>query len=251
MARRHNIDLRRKRIRHYTARRRRRSPLRRAFLFWWSAGLLTGIILLFLAKLTLYSLLSPIGRRPVAEYQVPPPGLRLLSIPAEVVEERLRMGKVRRAAIAMQDDEIGISLALKLPEPAPLKVSPLPPLALPDHATRPETTITYHYLPPLTEPVAAVPTVHTMVRPSRALTEAGLTFKEKLPSPPPGVVSGRADFRLKANDDGRIEFALRTAPKGEETAWLRTLRTFLISGTTEGATEGTITLYWTNEEAHK
>ena len=50
MARRQNIERRRKQIRHYQARRRRRSPVWRAFLFWWAPALVCGLALAGMAS---------------------------------------------------------------------------------------------------------------------------------------------------------------------------------------------------------
>ena len=53
MARNLNIERRRKLIRHYQAMRRRRSPVRRAFTYWWGSALLSMLTLGVLALLVL------------------------------------------------------------------------------------------------------------------------------------------------------------------------------------------------------
>ncbi len=250
MARRLNIDLRRKRIRHYHARRRRRSPIRRAFTFWWSTGLLVGVTLLFLAKLTLNFTFDTLGQRNAADYQLPRPSLRLVHASMQEVEDRLRMGNARRSAIAMQDSEIGISLETKLPTPPPFSGTPLPPLE--GYAAGPGTTTLpdFRYLPPLTTSSPKAASCLTSVRLTDTLEGAGFTFEAQLPSPPPGEPAGRADFWVTLNEEGRVITVLRLAPTGEETAWLRTLRVFITGGKALRAAHGPLTLYWTTEESH-
>ena len=132
MARNLNIERRRKLIRHYQAMRRRRSPVRRAFTYWWGSALLSMLTLGVLALLVLgpwkHLHQGPAQR---ACWSLPEPGLTLRRASAREVAELRRQGAARRAAMALSDREVGISLAGKLPEPKRLGGNPLPELTLP------------------------------------------------------------------------------------------------------------------------
>ncbi len=251
MARQLNIDLRRKRIRHYHARRRRRSPLWRAFTFWWSAGLVIGLTWLILAKLTLNFFLDDYGERELASYQLPQPSLRLIHVSAQEIEERLRMGNARRSAIAMQDSEIGISLETRLPEPPPPEQRPLVPLSGQTVTMASQAELQFNYLPPLAQTQEPAATRQTFLRLPQQLTAVNFGFAEALPPAPEGTPAGRADFWVKLNEEGRVTSVLRLAPNGEESAWLKSLRLFIAKGKADGTGYGILTLYWTNEETRK
>ena len=114
MARRQNIERRRKQIRHYQARRRRRSPVWRAFLFWWAPALVCGLALAGMASTAVGFLAFRPGGGDPARYALPPARLGLAQATAGEVGELLRMGNARRLVGALGDADIGISLDLPL-----------------------------------------------------------------------------------------------------------------------------------------
>ena len=97
MARRLNIERRRKRIRHYRAQRRRRSPAWRALLFWWAPALIVAVAALALAQAVAAFVGRP-GAGPAARYALPRPSLGLVAATAAQAEELRRLGNVRRLA---------------------------------------------------------------------------------------------------------------------------------------------------------
>ena len=111
MSRRLNIERRRKRIRHYRAQRRRRSPAWRALLFWWAPALVCLLAGLALAQTVRAFLLRP-GEQLTATWTPPEarePGLGMVWATADEAEAlRRRLGNVRRRAGALMDADIGL-----------------------------------------------------------------------------------------------------------------------------------------------
>lgn len=245
MPRRLNIERRRKRIRHYTARRRRRSPVRRALAYWWGTVAIGAVAALMFGAMAFDFL----ARRPAR--QAPPrrrPGLCLVSATAEEVSGVVRTGNARRLATALSDREIGISLAPRLPEPTPRTPPPLPPL--------PETALAVHgegeegkLLPAFMDAAAGVaPMAGEPVRARSAATLAAAGFRvgawPALRTGPAGV----ARFWLSLDAEGRPETVLRLAPKGAENDWLRALRMALFAGRGKAGAQGIVTVTWNAKE---
>lgn len=241
MARRLNIERRRKRIRHYRAQRRRRSPAWRALLFWWAPALIVAVAALALAQAVAAFVGRP-GAGPAARYALPRPSLGLVAATAAQAEELRRLGNVRRLAGALGDADIGISLAPRLPEPDPLPLGPLGALPRPRAAGR---GVGAAALPPAAEALAAAPAPReARVRPSAALAEAG--FRARLPRP---EGRGRCVFWVELDAAGRVATAARFEPAGAETPALRQVRDALLAGRGRGAAQGFVTVAW--DEAGK
>lgn len=239
MARRQNIERRRKQIRHYQARRRRRSPVWRALLFWWAPALvfaMAGAALLL--AIVGFSLFRP-GVGAPGRYVLPQAGLHLVHATAAQVGEVLRMGNARRLLGALSDADIGISLKLPLPEPRAMAFAPLDPL--PPIDTRRHSPARTLPLPLAWEWKTDVARHdnHFEVRIADALEKAGFSAT---PKPPPG--RGKAVFWVGLDGKGCAETVLRLAPSGVETAPLRALRTALLAGRGQGAAQGTVTVIW-------
>lgn len=240
MARRQNIERRRKQIRHYQARRRRRSPVWRALLFWWAPALVCALAFAGLAALTVgFAAFRP-GVGDPARYGLPAAGLGLVRATAEEVGELLRMGNARRLVGALGDADIGISLDLPLPEPKALAVARLAPL--PEAGARLGAGARRPALPPLAEG-AAPERPSFAVRADAALEAAGFRMGAAAPEG-----RGKAVFWVRLGEDGRVASALRFAPSGAETAALRALRVAVGAGRGRGAAQGTVTVVWDNAE---
>ncbi len=248
MARRLNIERRRKRIRHYAARRRRRSPLRRAILFWWSSIVVLGVTLLFLAKLTVELAFYDVGKRPTEAYRLPPATLQLVYASQAEINERLRMGNARRIAVAMSDADIGLSLDVSLPEPSPLTTKALPPLTLNYNKQNAVALSSGELLPRAYTPEEAADAERIKVTVSDDLVKVKYALGT-LPECPKDEPAGRAVFWVRLDDNGRPETVLRVSPLGEETPWQRALRVHLGACTGTAWARGRITIYWTAEEA--
>lgn len=241
MARNLNIERRRKLIRHYQAMRRRRSPVRRAFTYWWASALLTAITcgVLALAVLGPWRRLQQGPSRP-EQWPLPAPGLTLRRASAQEVAKLQRQGNARRAAMALSDREVGISLAGKLPEPRPLGGKPLPELALSISVgaagIAPEDLLPSCYTPP-----AAVESRTVQV--AETLRLAGYAPHFPREAAPTG--RGQAIFQVSLDAQGRAETVLRLAPTGAETELLRTLRLALSAQRGScGPAEGLVICRW-------
>ena len=201
MSRRLNIERRRKRIRHYRAQRRRRSPAWRALLFWWAPALVC-----LLAGLALAQTVALFWGRPgflLDATWTPPemrePGLGMVWATADEAQAlRRRLGNVRRRAGALQDADIGISFAQEVPEPVRLDFEPLGPL--PQASIAQEAPTADLALPPAAESVAVAPRKPFGLRTTAegALREVGYVFDWK---PPAG--RGYADFLVTLGPEGR------------------------------------------------
>ncbi len=241
MARNLNIERRRKLIRHYQAMRRRRSPVRRAFTYWWASALLSVLTAggLALAILGPWCRLQQ-GPSPQARWKLPVPGLTLRLASEQAVAELRRQGAARRAAMALSDREVGISLAGKLPEPRPLGGKPLPELALSISVGTgegdPEALLPSCYTPPV-----AVESRTMQV--AEALRLAGYAPHFPREAAPTG--RGLAIFQVSLDAQGRAETVLRLAPAGAETQLLRALRLGLSAQQgTCGPAEGLVICRW-------
>ena len=245
MSRRLNIERRRKRIRHYRAQRRRRSPAWRALLFWWAPALVC-----LLAGLALAQTVALFWGRPgflLDAMWTPPemraPGLGMVWATADEAQAlRRRLGNVRRRAGALQDADIGISFAQGVPEPVRLDFEPLGPL--PQASIAQEAPTADLALPPAAESVAVAPRKPFGLRTTAegALREVGYVFDGR---PPAG--RGYADFLVTLGPEGRPETVARLAPKGPETAALRGLRRALEAGRGEGPAQGIVRVRWETE----
>lgn len=247
MARRLNIERRRKRVRQYTARRKQRSPVRRALTYWWGTGLvvlLTAAALGPLAAKVVAQTMTPVAPE---RYRLPPAGLTLVHVPTAALEKAIRLGTVRRQASALTDGDIGLSLATKAPEPAPLPTMPLPPLSL----AREEAQVA-------PSPVAFLPNADVsaaanapasgplMVRLDAPLEKVDFRL-QRVPEPStPG--RGSATFWVTLDAEGRVDTVLREWPKGEETPWLRELRVAIALGKGSGPANGRCAFIWESEE---
>lgn len=245
MARNLNIERRRKLIRHYQAMRRRRSPVRRAFTYWWGSALLSMLTLGVLALLVLgpwkHLHQGPAQR---ACWSLPEPGLTLRRASAREVAELRRQGAARRAAMALSDREVGISLADKLPEPKRLGGNPLPELTLSisvgASGVEPEALLPPCYTPPAT-------VENRTVQVEEALRQAG--YAPDFPRETAITGRGLAVFQITLDAQGRVETALRLKPAGEETASLRALRLGLSAQRGScGPAEGLVICRWQIEK---
>lgn len=247
MARNLNIERRRKLIRHYQAMRRRRSPVRRAFTYWWGTLLLSALTVGALAT-TVHGWCAE-GRVTRAEGAKPlrAPGLQLRLASATQVAELMRLGNARRSAMALSDREVGITLDGALPEPEPLGGKPLAPLVL-EVAIAGAQEAQATLLPPAyAGPEAASDARAEKARAfevtlDTALAEAGFPAPEA-----PALVEGpgRAVFQVALDGVGRPESVLRLAPAGEESADLRRLRLALSAQRgARGPAEGLVICRW-------
>ncbi len=247
MPRRLNIERRRKRIRHYTARRRRRSPVRRALTYWWGT-LAVGVPTALMRGGVAFGFAT---RRPfVVARPLPQAGLSLIVATEAEVSGIVRTGNARRLATALGDTDIGISLAPSLPEPAPIAPPPLPPPAgVPTREAGPgEAALAL--LPAFAEAAPAkagkAQGIGTQARIDAALAEVGFAVGGWPVSD--GQTTGSAWFWLELDAEGYPETVLRLSPTGAENHWLRQLRTALSAGRGNGGARGTVTVVWGPEE---
>lgn len=246
MSRRLNIERRRKRIRHYTAKRRRRSPVHRAILFWWGTVLLlTATAILFGLIFALRNLGRP-GEGAASRWLLPPAGLQLIYASEAEVAEALRMGNARRSARAMSDADIGISFAMRLPEPERLKLKPLPPLPESLRVLRPARPAAAN-LPPLAGTPAQPAGAETVtLRTERTLTEAG--YAPQIRQQPEKDERGSAVFSVYLDDSGRALHVFRLSPAGDETPWLKAVRLALLQTRGTAAASGRVTIIWNTKD---
>ncbi len=247
MARNLNIERRRKRIRHYYTARRQRSPLRRAFTFWWGAAVLLALTGSALSGLIFHGRFSLPAREVGLRWELPSPSMRLLVASASAIESVVRAGNARRVAVdALKDRDVGISLEPKLPELKAL------PKVLPSEEARivfARAEVPDKILPPAPADALAEKTLRKdalLARMDGALEQAQFALELEKDTPPEGV--GSAQFWLKLDAYGRTEVILRLYPAGEETAWLRHLRVKLAASKGKQSAEGTVTIIWNREE---
>lgn len=245
MARNLNIERRRKQIRHYQARRRRRSPLRRAFIFWWGALTVSVVTLWALAETVEgFFRREAVAQRVEARCQPVEDALRIYYIPRPAMEEIKRMGNVRRRPKEMRDEEVGLSLAPVLPEPKPLPQVHFAPLVGKVAETAPEPL---RILPQMTRQTVLAPT-RLRFSPDEPLV--AVDFRPAVGDlPMMGDRAGVAEFWVTLRADGWPESVLRLAPRGEETPWLRALRTRLNGTRGQRAAAGRVKVIWTPEES--
>lgn len=240
MARRLNIERRRKRIRHYTAKRRLRSPLHRAVLYWW------GPLLLFAVTAAL--LVGPLVRAFDRENRVgvgfgraflPPSGLRLVRASEADVAEVIRAGNVKRLAVALSDEDVGISMDPPVAAPRTL---PRLPLVEPRKPTAQTGNLPYAaFIPKATEPaVGPVGTTGGLsLRMDGSLDRVAFATDALGNDVQPAEVLN-ALFEVALDGDGRVMAVFRIRPAGEETETLRRLRRLLEHGRGNGAASGKV-----------
>ena len=247
MARHLNIERRRKRIRHYYTARRQRSPLRRAFTFWWGAAVLLALTGSALSGLIFHGRFALPARDVGSRWELPSPSMRLLVASASAIESVVRAGNARRVAIdVLKERDVGISLEAKLPELKPL------PKALQAEAPRivfAREEVPDKILPPVPADALAESALGKdalVTRLDASLQKAEFALEPAKDAPPAGA--GSAQFWLKLDAYGRAEVILRLYPAGEETAWLRHLRVKLEASRGKQSAEGTVTIIWNREE---
>ena len=245
MARNLNIERRRKQIRHYQARRRRRSPIRRAFIFWWGALTVSVMTLWALAETVEgFFRREAVAQRVEARCRPAEAALRIYYIPRPAMEEIKRMGNVRRRPKEMSDEEVGLSLAPVLPEPKPLPQVRFAPLM---GEVAEKEAVPLCVLPQMNRPVVLEA---TRLRFSPDAPLVNVDFRPSV-SKLSGMVdrAGVAEFWVTLRADGWPESVLRLAPRGEETPWLRTLRTCLNGTRGQRAAAGRVKVIWTPEKS--
>ncbi|MDO5462983.1 MAG: hypothetical protein Q4F99_05830 [bacterium] len=243
MSRKLNIERRRKRIRHYTARRRQRSVVRRAFSYWWSTVLVLLFVLFALAHTMIW--FYPRATADQATFALPHARESMRYVSKEEINAFLTKGTFQQTSQLLSDEDVGISLNIAIPEvpayrPQPFGESP----QLPDEK---RSFLSLHLLPnAYTDEMALnrkpVPTCTHVLSPS--LIAAGYAFT--LPSLPHDRVED-ATFLIETNAQGNVESVLRLQPKGAESDVLRKVRFALQKGSAKGATEGTIHFQWRKE----
>lgn len=247
MARNLNIERRRKRIRHYYTARRQRSPLRRAFTFWWGTAVLLALTGSALSGLIFHGRFALPARDVGSRWELPSPSMRFLVASASAIESVVRAGNARRVAVdALKDRDVGIVLEPSVPELAPL------PKAL--QAEAPRIVFKHEEEPDkLLPPVPADALAENALKKNALLTrldaslqKAEFALEPVKDTPPEGA--GSAQFWLKLDKNGRAEVILRLYPAGEETAWLRHLRVQLEASRGKQSAEGTVTIIWNREE---
>ena len=177
---------------------------------------------------------------------LPEPGLYVVYTTQEMMTRLVRAENVRRIALALNDDEVGISLKAILPEPPLYRAQTLESQ---DYYALPvsEKHLSVEgFLPPMAEEVMAYPAQYAVKwLPDAALSASG--FKVELPSPGADVRETSARFGVRLNAAGHVVDVLRLAPAGRETAWLRQLRMALLKGRGTNAAQGVIRIYWNAE----
>lgn len=240
MARRLNIERRRKRIRHYTAKRRLRSPLHRAVLYWW------GPLLLFAVTAAL--LVGPLVRAFDRENRVgvgfgraffPPSGLRLVRASEADVAEVIRAGNVKRLADALSDEDVGISMDLPV---AATRALPRLPLIEPRKPTARPGSLPYAaFIPKAMEPApeSVGSAGGLLLQVDGALGRVAFAT-DAVGSDVHTAEALNALFEVALDDDGRVMAVFRIRPAGEETETLRRLRRLLEHGHGNGAASGKV-----------
>lgn len=210
--------------------------------YWWApvAVTLTMAAGIFFAAMGL-----PEGNLREGE-SLPEPGLYVVYTTQEMMTRLVRAENVRRIALALNDDEVGISLKAVLPEPPLYRAQTV---ESPDYYALPvsEKRLSAEgFLPPMAEEVMAYP-AQCAVKwlPDAALSASG--FKVELPLPGADVRETSARFGVRLNASGHVVDVLRLAPAGRETAWLRQLRMALLKGRGTNAAQGVIRIYWDAE----
>ena len=239
-----NLERRRKRIRHYLQQRRRRSPFHRAFTYWWSTAVLGTVTLLMLGS-AVPGLPGCTPHHPVLDR--PPEaraaGLTLIHASEKDISAIVRQGNVHRIALALSDQDIGISLTPPLP--------PLPPVS--PHSVDVYAPIRHRpgaiAPPPPTLPPAYEPKTRPAASPTLSiLTDAALKSAEFCPEMPETPVLNRvlaglrspAEFTIELDRQGLPVTVLRRSPEGDETEALRLLRSHLLTLRGRRAARGTV-----------
>lgn len=243
MSRKLNIERRRKRIRHYNARRRQRSLLRRAFSYWWSTLAILIFVISALANTMIW--FYPRAKAPVASFVLPKAQESVYYISRDEINAFLANENFQQVAHPISDKDVGILLELTLPTIPAYVEQPLPPLPQPQSEKTKLSDMRLlpkAYTPKPTMAETSTITVKEILDPS--LKAANYTFT--LPTPPTDDVAN-ATFFIQSNEKGEIETVLCLAPEEKESEFLATVRRALQQGTTQGAAHGTIHLKWRKE----
>lgn len=170
------------------------------------------------------------------------PTLRVVYTTQEVLNTLVKEENVRRLSMALNDDDIGISLHGTLPEPPQRAYLALP---LPNFyavETAAERTSPATLLPPMA-PVKQVVTAPEVVVCTRDEALTACDFQATFPEVPADVAELSAKFFVRLNESGRVIEVLRLAPGGKESAWMRQLRTALLDGRGTGAAQGMLRIH--------
>lgn len=240
MSRTLNIERRRKRIRHYHARRRQRSAWRRAFSYWWSTALI--LVFVFLATTNTVIWFYPRATDTISNFALPEAKESIHYASREAIRAHLTRGTFQQTSKILSDDDIGISLDHPLPTLPPYTPKPLGALPTLKQAMPPLSAL--HIVPKayraeFTSKQKVVPALTTHLSPTLKL--AHYTFT--LPTPPDDFV-GDATFLIESNAEGKVETVLRLAPTGAESEFLSRVRLALLGGLTQKAAQGTLRLQW-------
>ncbi|MBQ9694422.1 MAG: hypothetical protein IJV69_06670 [Kiritimatiellae bacterium] len=225
-------------------RKMRRSNRRRksVLAFWWPPVVTIAIagVSFFFAFLAL-----PKAKRDT-DKRLPRPGIYVVSTSQETLTALMRQENVRRIALALSDDDVGISLEQVLPEPQKRALIPIQSPTVPNAALQSEAFMADAFLPPMaTEKNFSANASGVKMHLAPALLAS--QFEVVLPDLPTGTSASTADFWVTLNAVGAVDEVLRFAPVGEETAWLKALRKALFMGRGNAAAQGLIRIQWETE----
>ena len=221
-------------------RKMRRSKRRRksVIAYWWGPTLLAVLVSAGLLSVA-FKLPSRV-KKPLQS--LPQPSLQVIYVTEATVNRLQRDENVRRQAMALSDEEVGISLTPLLPEPVKRvrKGVASAVVSAPDSS---EMEITPDRLLP---PMRDAEQVHTFEKGVKWVADEALMqskFKVTFSSLSEEDTAEYACFQVQLNDTGHVVEVLRFEPMGPETPWVKHVRESLLMGLGKSAATGVIRVY--------
>jgi hypothetical protein len=221
-------------------RKMRRSKRRRksVIAYWWGP-----ILLAILVSAGLLSVAFKLPRRVEKPAQsLPQPSLQVVYVTEAMVNRLQRNENMRRQAMALSDEEVGISLTPLLPEPAKRtrKEVVTAVVSISDSSEKGVSPDTL--LPPMRD----TEQVHTFETGVKWVADDALTQSQFKVTFSPLSTEDSTDyacFQVQLNDAGHVVEVLRFEPTGSETAWVKHVRESLLMGLGKSAAMGVIRIY--------
>lgn len=214
--------------------RRRKSVLS----FWWGPLLLCALMVCGFVAVAFKR-----SQQPAIEVYQPEASLHMVYVTEAQIEKIYQVENVHNQAMALSDEDVGISLDAILPEPQMRQPQRMEPMLLQVEKSPPHTLSVDAYLPKMREHTPEYTGEAEILWSADAALRAS-RFAVTLPYFADDEGLGEVRFAVALNETGHVIEALRFAPAGAETVRLRQLREAILKGRGRQAARGEVRIFW-------